>query len=53
MKNMGAAIEDFEGWICPVQRFSSRKASNSACSNGDRGYTFDNLGSALEISSIM
>jgi len=53
MKNTGVAIGDFEGWICPVQRFSSRKASNSICSNRDRGYTFDNLGSALGISSIV
>jgi len=52
MKNMGAAIGDLEGQIRPVQRFSSRKAFNSACSSRDRGYTFDDLGSALEISSI-
>jgi len=52
MKNMGAAIGDFEGRIRLVQRFSSRKASNSACSNGDRGYTFDDLGSAPGISLI-
>jgi len=53
MKNTGAAIGDFKGQICPVRRFSSRKASNSTCSNGDRGYTFDDLGSALGISSIV
>ena len=53
MKNMGAAIGDFEGQIRLVWKFSSRKVSNSACSNGDRGYTFDDLGSALGISSIM
>jgi len=52
MKNTGAAIGDFEDWIRLVQRFSSRKASNSICSKGDKGYTFDDLGSAPGISSI-
>ena len=52
MKNTGAAIGNFEGRIHPVQRFSSRKASNFACFNGDRGYTFDDLGFALGVSSI-
>ena len=28
---------DLEDWIYLVCRFSSRKASNSACSNGDKG----------------
>jgi len=53
MKNMGAMIGDSKGRIHPVQKFSSSKISNSACSNGDRGYTFDDLGSALGISSIV
>jgi len=37
IKNTGAAMEDLEGQIRLVRRFSSRKASNSVCSNGDRG----------------
>jgi len=37
MKNTGAAMGDLEGQIHPVWRFSSRKASNSSYSNGDRG----------------
>jgi len=37
MKNTGAAMGDLEGRIRPVRRFSSRKVSNSVCSNGDRG----------------
>jgi len=37
MKNTGAAMGDLEGQIRLVRRFSSRKASNSVCSNGDRG----------------
>ena len=28
---------DLEGQIRPVHRFSSRKMSNSVCSNGDKG----------------
>jgi len=36
-KNTGATMGDLEGQICLVHRFSSRKASNSVCYNGDRG----------------
>src|SRR6266481_968322 len=36
----GDAIGDFEGWIRPLARFSSRNLSSSFCLTSDIGYTF-------------
>jgi len=36
MKNTGAAIGDLEGQIYLVDRFFSKKESNSFCFTGDR-----------------
>ena len=41
---------DLERQIRPVHRFSSRKKSNFFCSTGDRGQTFDDLGSKPRMS---
>src|SRR5258708_37470368 len=37
MKNTGAPIGDFNGWICPFTKFSLRNSSSSFCSVGERG----------------
>jgi len=52
MKNTSVAIGDLERYICLVWKFSERKISSSNCSAGDMGYTLENLGSALDKSSI-
>jgi len=43
-------MEDFESYICLVQRFFTINLSNSDYSMSNREYTFDNLGSVLRIS---
>jgi len=44
---------NLEGQIQLVCRFSSRNASSLVFSTGDKGYTFDNLGSDPGINSIV
>ena len=42
-------MEDLEGYICPVQRFSVINKSSSDCSIRDKGYTLDVLESIQEL----
>src|SRR6266481_9074738 len=51
-KKTGDAIRDFEGWIQPLARFSSRNLSSSFCSTGDIRYTFILKGCAPGTRSI-
>jgi len=53
MKNTGAAIRDLEWYIQLVQKFSERNALSSDCFVGDKGYTLEDLGSALGIRSMV
>src|SRR6266481_9581055 len=46
------AIRDFEGWIRPLARFSSRNLLSSFCSTGDIRYTFVLKGCAPGTRSI-
>jgi len=52
MKNTRTAIDNLEGHIQLVQRFSKRKASSSDYSVENMGYILEDLGSALNIRSI-
>jgi len=53
MKNTRAVMENLKDWICPVYKFSLKKMSSFFCSIEDKGYTLDDLGSNLEMSSIV
>lgn len=52
MKNMRVVIDDLEGYIWLVQRFSERNTLSSNYSARNREYILDNLGLALDIRSI-
>jgi hypothetical protein len=52
MKKTGEAIGDLDGRICPVSKFSLRKASNSFCSEGESGYTLQPDGFSPGTSSM-
>lgn len=47
MKKTGVVIDNLEGYIWLVQRFSERKISSSDCSASDRKYTLEDLDLAL------
>jgi len=49
IKNTGIIIEYLEGYICPVQRFSTMKISSFDYSVGNKRYILEVLGFVLEI----
>ena len=49
MKNTSIVMEDLEGYICLVQRFSTMKISSFDYSVGNKGCILEVLGFVLEI----